>query len=36
MSRTVGKGAVPPKGGNASLPEADIKACVEYMVSAIK
>ena len=31
-----GKGAMPPKGGNASLSEADIKAAVEYMVSAIK
>ena len=31
-----GKGAMPPKGGNASLSEVDIKAAVEYMVSAIK
>ena len=31
-----GKGAMPPKGGNAKLSEADIKAAVEYMVSAIK
>lgn len=31
-----GKGAMPAKGGNASLSEADIKAAVEYMVSALK
>jgi cytochrome c5 len=31
-----GKGAMPPKGGNLSLPEADIKAAVDYMVSAAK
>lgn len=31
-----GKGAMPPKGGNAKLSEPDIKAAVEYMVSAIK
>lgn len=31
-----GKGAMPPKGGNTSLSEADIKAAVEYMVSAVK
>ena len=28
-----GKGVMPPKGGNASLGEADIKAAVDYMVS---
>ena len=31
-----GKGAMPSKGGNASLSEADIRAAVEYMVTAIK
>ncbi len=31
-----GKGAMPPKGGNASLAEADVKAAVEYMVTQIK
>jgi len=27
-----GKGAMPPKGGNASLPDADLRAAVEYML----
>jgi len=31
-----GKGAMPPKGGAASLSNADIKAAVEYMVSRAK
>lgn len=31
-----GKGAMPPKGGNASLPDADLKAAVAYMVSQAK
>ena len=31
-----GKGAMPAKGGNASLSEADITAAVEYMVAAVK
>jgi cytochrome c5 len=31
-----GKGTMPPKGGNASLTEADIKAAVEYMTSQVK
>jgi len=28
-----GKGAMPPKGGNASLPDADVRAAVNYMIS---
>jgi cytochrome c5 len=31
-----GKGAMPPKGGNAALSEADIRAAIEYMVSHSK
>jgi cytochrome c5 len=31
-----GKGAMPAKGGNASLAEADLKAAVDYMVSQAK
>jgi cytochrome c5 len=31
-----GKGAMPPKGGAASLSNADIKAAVEYMASQAK
>ncbi len=27
-----GKGAMPPKGGNAGLPDADVKAAVDYLV----
>jgi cytochrome c5 len=30
------KGMMPPKGGNASLPDADVKAAVDYMVSQAK
>jgi cytochrome c5 len=29
-------GVMPPKGGNASLPDAEVKAAVDYMVSAAK
>ena len=31
-----GLNAMPPKGGNASLPDADVKAAVDYMVNAAK
>ena len=31
-----GKGAMPPKGGNVTMPDADIKAAVDYMVSLVK
>ena len=31
-----GKNAMPPKGGNASLSDADVKAVVDYMVSQSK
>ncbi|MBI5910828.1 MAG: c-type cytochrome [Betaproteobacteria bacterium] len=28
-----GKGAMPPKGGNASLPDADLRAAVDFMLA---
>ena len=31
-----GKGAMPPKGGNPSLSDADVAAAVDYMVAAAK
>ncbi len=31
-----GKNAMPPKGGNVTLPDADVKAAVDYMVSQAK
>lgn len=31
-----GKGAMPPKGGNAALDDASVKAAVDYMVSQSK
>jgi cytochrome c5 len=27
------KGTMPPKGGNAGLPDSDVRAAVDYMVS---
>jgi len=35
-SALAGKGAMPPKGGNASLSEAELRAAIEYMVSHSK
>jgi cytochrome c5 len=31
-----GKGAMPPKGGNASLSDDAVKAAVDYMLAAVK
>jgi cytochrome c5 len=31
-----GKGAMPPKGGSSTASDADVKAAVDYMVSAVK
>ena len=31
-----GKGAMPPKGGNASLSDADVRSAIEFMVSQAK
>ncbi|MCC7487629.1 MAG: cytochrome c5 family protein [Burkholderiales bacterium] len=31
-----GKNAMPPRGGNASLADADVKAAVDYMVGLVK
>jgi cytochrome c5 len=36
QSALKGKGAMPPKGGNASLSDADVRAAIEYMVSQSK
>ncbi|HEY6822300.1 MAG TPA: c-type cytochrome [Burkholderiales bacterium] len=36
QSVTKGKGTMPPKGGNPSLTEADLRAAVEFMVSQSK
>jgi len=31
-----GKNAMPPKGGNLALPDADVQAAVDYMVGLVK
>lgn len=31
-----GKGAMPPKGGNASLSDAEVKSAMEYMLGLVK
>jgi len=31
-----GKGAMPPKGGNASLSDAEVRAAADFMVSQSK
>jgi cytochrome c5 len=31
-----GKGAMPPKGGNPALSDADVKASVDFMVGQVK
>ncbi len=36
QSALKGKNAMPPKGGNPALPDADAKAAVDYMVGAAK
>jgi cytochrome c5 len=36
QSALKGKGAMPPKGGNAALTEAQVRAAVEFMVSQSK
>jgi cytochrome c5 len=36
QSALKGKGAMPPKGGNASLSDAEVRAAIEFMVSQSK
>lgn len=36
QSALKGKGAMPPKGGNPGLPDADVRAAVEFMASQAK
>ena len=36
VSAIKGKGAMPPKGGNASLPEADVRAAVDFMLAQVR
>lgn len=31
-----GKGAMPPRGGNSRLTDAEIRAAVEYMLASVK
>jgi cytochrome c5 len=35
-SAIAGKGAMPPKGGNASLSDAEVKAAVEHLIGLAK
>jgi cytochrome c5 len=35
-SVTNGKGAMPPKGGNAALTQGDLDAAVDYLMAAAK
>lgn len=36
MNAIKGKGAMPPKGGNASLPDADLRAAVDFMLAQVR
>lgn len=36
MSVLKGKGAMPPKGGNASLSDNEVKSAMEYILSQVK
>lgn len=36
QSALKGKGAMPPKGGNLTLSEAEVRAAVDYMLGAVK
>jgi cytochrome c5 len=36
QSALKGKAAMPPKGGNLTLSDAEVRAAVDYMVSAVK
>ncbi len=36
QSTLKGKGAMPAKGGNASLADADVKAAVDYLTGLAK
>jgi cytochrome c5 len=36
QSALKGKGAMPPKGGNGGLSDAEVRAAVEFMVSQSK
>ena len=36
QSALKGKGAMPPKGGNTALSDADVRAAIEFMVSQSK
>jgi cytochrome c5 len=36
MSVLRGKGAMPPKGGNANLSDVEVKAALDYMVANVQ